>query len=95
MNDNELRNILTGRLIEAYGFDAGLRVANVMLPSVLTDFAMVMNKAREGEKASEDYQTDDEKVIIRLEGIRSGKPGAKQNYKITGAFFNGEKLEIG
>ena len=74
MDDNELRNALTGRLIEKYGFDAGLRVANVLLPSVLTDFAMVMNKAKTGEKTSEDYQTDDEKVIIHLEVMRTGEP---------------------
>ncbi|SKB58989.1 hypothetical protein SAMN06296386_102333 [Lachnospiraceae bacterium] len=95
MNDNELRNLLTGRIIEAYGFDAGLRVANVLLPSVLTDFAMVMNKAKEGETAKEDYQTDDRKVIIHLEGIRKGAPGNKQNYQITEVLFNGNKVEIG
>ncbi len=74
MNTEEAKAALTGRLIEAYGFNEGLRVAGVVSDPILRDFYGVIRRTSGGSPVTEEYRTEDRRARIELTGVcRDGR----------------------
>ena len=68
MTRDEAKAAITGKLIEAYGFQEGLSVAGVCAEPILNDFEHMLAKALPGQTVSEEYKTEDRRAEIRISG---------------------------
>jgi hypothetical protein len=59
---------ITAALMPFYGASEAARVAMVIVPSFFTDFRKEILKAKPGVTVSEEYGTEDRKVVISLAG---------------------------
>lgn len=70
MNEEEVKILITGKLVEIYGFADGPRTAGILLPAILADFRKMTAASPEGTTVREEYNTEDRKVSIRIAGYR-------------------------
>ena len=70
MNEEEVKMLITGKLVEIYGFADGPRTAGILLPGILADFRKMTAASPEGAKVHEEYNTEDRKVRIQIAGCR-------------------------
>lgn len=81
MQPVELRSKLITALEDVYGVQDAPVKTDVILPAFLQDFYRMIDQAGEGEKVTETYRTEDEKVTLRLEGFR--KDGSREIMRVT------------
>lgn len=68
MTPEEANMAIHGKLIGAFGYQKGLRIAGVIAPSILKDFSETVRKRKDGSSVTEEYRTDDRAVTIVLTG---------------------------
>ena len=63
-------NLLSGAMIALYGLTEGVRVADVLWPSLLNDLRATLLPLAPGTERTENYRTEDEKAVITLRARR-------------------------
>lgn len=57
-------------LVKYYGETGAVSSANVLIPAIMRDFCSMLKEAEPGHKVSEDYNTEDKKTVIHVQGHR-------------------------
>ena len=66
-----LQLALTGRLVEVYGPQDGLKNSGVLVPAILKDFTGMLKKAAVGDTVTETYRTEDGVAEITLRAVKT------------------------
>ena len=89
MEKERFAAILVNGMTSIYSFGEAASVGAVLAPAVMKDFKEKIKTMKIGETVSEEYKTEDEKVLLRVEGKAVSEAGGA-GYVITKSFINGE-----
>ena len=67
----KLKLELTGRLLEIYGPEEGMKSSSVLVPAILRDFSGMIAKADIGDAVEETYRTEDGRAEIVLRTVKA------------------------
>lgn len=65
MSIKDAEKILTGKMIEVYGFSEGLKVSRVLSSAIIGD---LYKTAKDSSCFDETYRTEDRKVAVHIAG---------------------------
>jgi hypothetical protein len=65
MSIKDAEKILTGKMIEVYGFSEGLKVSRVLSSAIIGD---LYKTAKDSSDFDETYRTEDRKVAVHIAG---------------------------
>ena len=83
-------------LVKYYGVKGAQSSAAVLIPAIMSDFCGMLKKSNAGRTVSEDYNTEDGKAVIHVEGVkRLALPRNIMSTKLDFPEFILTKLTVG
>lgn len=88
MEKERFAAILVNGMTSVYSFGEAASVGAVLAPAVMNDFKEKIKTAKIGDTVSEEYKTEDEKVLLLVEGKAVPEAGGAK-YVISKVMING------